>query len=407
MGTLDTRPTTTIDPIFIPSSIRRGANVLFGLAERDALEHFRLNQSKLSRLATNLAQSINPIAVQPHTQWRNLEHDGVRRIAELNDQLMRTLDTSNERVRARLDLLFLNEALETGGNGSWKYYDSLSDKFLTRTEALATATLRLFQNGFFSSEPHTPLRVDTHRLRSISDSELADAFQISHDNQMLGGIGAKHQRLAALADYLECQTEFLDRTATRPGNILNVFSPSNIPLEPLFSFLAKSLTTIWPGNLNNGSPLGDAWPHRALDSDPVLQGIAPIHRITQWLHYAIAPALTDYGFTPISTIELTGLPGYRNTGLLVDVGVIIPRNPALFSSPHLLGDEAIVELRCLTISAMDRVLLSIHQHHNLSHDSCPMAKLNGLFWHAGRTKAAELRPDGSPPFVVKDQGVPF
>lgn len=408
MEAQQTQHAREVDPVFVPSSIRRAARALFNLAQLGELEHFELHAATLDTLVKDMTRGLEPAQVAPHTQWRNFEQDGIQRIAAFNKQLSSSLSTPMDCAQARLDLLFLNEALETGGNGTWRYYDALSDRTLTRTEALATATLRLLQNGFFSAYPEAPFRVDAIRLRQITESQLATSLQISNENQILGGVEAKLARLSTLANYLENTPEFKDRSGSRPGNILNFFRPrADMALEPLFTFLAQSLTSIWPGNTHNGRAIGDAWHHSALKSDSVLQGIVPIHRITQWLHYAIAPALSESGLHSFPTTDLSGLPGYRNTGLLIDSGIIQPRSQDLLSREHLLGDEPIVELRCLTIGVMGRALESIHQQLSLDHDTFPMAKLNGLFWHAGRAKASGLRPGGSPPFSVRDQGVPF
>ena len=58
--------------------------------------------------------------------------------------------------------------------------------------------------------------------------------------------------------------------------------------------------------------------------------------------------------------ELTGLPEYRNGGLLLDLGVIVPmrrRLPAAVGTA--VGDEAIVEWRALTVIALDRIAAAV------------------------------------------------
>ena len=47
---------------------------------------------------------------------------------------------------------------------------------------------------------------------------------------------------------------------------------------------------------------------------------------------------------------LTGLPEYRNGGLLLDLGVLVPQRRRFLRRPHAVGDEAIVEWRALTVS---------------------------------------------------------
>jgi hypothetical protein len=245
-------------------------------------------------------------------------------------------------------------------------------------------------------------------MATISADELCHALQIKSDNPISGGVESRLDRLSLFGEYLKRHAEFLDSKCSRPGNILNVFEPSGSQrIEPLFSFLAQSLTDIWPGNVHKGAAIGDAWFHSALADDTHLRGIVPIHRITQWLHYAIEPVIRDFCHGALETEGLTGLPGYRNSGLLIDRGILVPRDPELAKRVHQLGDEPIVELRALTIGAMDYTLKQVHGMTSMDSSSFPMAKLNGLFWRQGRAIAAKIRPDGSPPFTVIDRGVPF
>ncbi len=401
-------PSYGVDPIFSPSSIRHCSNLLFERALRDSLSHFSLDGRKLDELVGDVVTRADLRTAPLHTQWRNFDFGGVERISQLDSQLSNQLADPIDRAKSRLDLLFLNEALETGGNGSWRYFDSVSGHFISRTEGLATATLRLFQNGFFSSDTHQPCRVDAQRLRAISAEEFRCALQISADNPIAGGVESRLDRLSLFAFYLEAHREFQVDSSVRPGNILNAFSPTGAqPIEPLFSFLAQSLTHIWPGNIHEGKALGDAWRHSALDDDATVKGIVPIHRITQWLHYAIEPVMREFCQGTLQTETLTGLPGYRNSGLLIDRGVLVARDAELAKRTLHLGDEPIVELRALTIGAMDHVLKQVREAASMDSASLPMAKLNGIFWRAGREIAAAVRPDGSPPFKVMDQGVPF
>ncbi len=52
---------------------------------------------------------------------------------------------------------------------------------------------------------------------------------------------------------------------------------------------------------------------------------------------------------------LTGLPEYRNGGLFVDLGVIVPRRSDIRATVHAPGDAVIAEWRALTeVSARDQ-----------------------------------------------------
>ena len=53
--------------------------------------------------------------------------------------------------------------------------------------------------------------------------------------------------------------------------------------------------------------------------------IVPFHKLSQWLAYSLIEPLEEAGVAVTRIDELTGLPEYRNGGLLVDLGVIRPR----------------------------------------------------------------------------------
>ena len=93
--------------------------------------------------------------------------------------------------------------------------------------------------------------------------------------------------------------------------------------------------------------------------------------------------------------ELTGLPEYRNGGLLLDLGVLSLRDPALAAAPLPVEHEAVVEWRALTVALLDR--LADRVRVRLQRPDLPLARiLEGGTWAAGRRVAAELRPRWRP-----------
>jgi hypothetical protein len=105
---------------------------------------------------------------------------------------------------------------------------------------------------------------------------------------------------------------------------------------------------------------------------------------------------------------LTGLPEYRNGGLLIDSGAIRPRQAALFAQKFMPGDEPIVEWRALTVMALDEIAERVRLHFGLDAERLPLVKvLEGGTWFAGRSMAAERRPGGGPPIAVISDGTVF
>lgn len=122
--------------------------------------------------------------------------------------------------------------------------------------------------------------------------------------------------------------------------------------------------------------------------------------------------------------NMTGLPEYRNGGLLVDFGLLKPRIPDLMKSfsldvpasgelPSLLqlppfhaSHSAIVEFRAVTIIMLDRIAQGIRQKVGFEL-SLPQVLEAGT-WKAGREIAKKLRPDTSgPPFGIVTDGTVF
>src|SRR5258708_18125614 len=103
------------------------------------------------------------------------------------------------------------------------------------------------------------------------------------------------------------------------------------------------------------------------------------------------------GVTVIDVDGLTGLPEYRNGGLLIDMGVIVPRAPLDPAVPHEVASELIVEWRALTVALLDRLREATRRHLGLATFSISQL-LQGGTWSAGRAVALERRPPhGLPP----------
>ena len=108
------------------------------------------------------------------------------------------------------------------------------------------------------------------------------------------------------------------------------------------------------------------------------------------------------------TDALTGLPEYRNGGLLIDCGVIVPRDPRDLARSWKPGDEFVVEWRALTVTLLDELATLVRQRLGKTADELPLACiLEGGTWAAGREVAAELRGDGAPPVNIDSDGTVF
>jgi hypothetical protein len=105
---------------------------------------------------------------------------------------------------------------------------------------------------------------------------------------------------------------------------------------------------------------------------------------------------------------LTGLPEYRNGGLLIDFGVLTLRDPTEAAKKHDAASPLVVEWRALTVALLDEIAVRLRAKLGLSAEALPLAKvLEGGTWAAGRRIAREKRVDGGPPLSIISDGTIF
>ena len=104
---------------------------------------------------------------------------------------------------------------------------------------------------------------------------------------------------------------------------------------------------------------------------------------------------------------LTGLPEYRNGGLLLDGGVLAFKDPAMAQQTWQAGDELIVEWRALTVALLDELAPLVRNQLGLTPQQMPLAcVLEGGTWATGRVLAQQLR-GGTPPLNIQSDGTVF
>jgi hypothetical protein len=133
----------------------------------------------------------------------------------------------------------------------------------------------------------------------------------------------------------------------------------------------------------------------------------PLHKLSQWLTYSLIEPLEIAGIRVCGVDELTGLAEYRNGGLFVDMGVLLPRDTAAWSQSYTVSDPFVVGWRALTwrCSIASRRWFA---SGSASPEAFPLAcMLEGGTWAAGRLIAQERRADGGPPFCILSDGTVF
>jgi hypothetical protein len=408
-----------------PLAIRARCENILEKGFAGELEHFAIEMTEMPRVIDEVVavtQSNYPtLAVPVHGRINHFRAGGIDRVAALEAKLAPL--SYDEKARAWIDLVMVSVLLDAGAGDRWRFREPGTNLEIARSEGLAVASMHAFEAGLFSSDPEQPLRVDAAGLRALDPDRLAAAFQVSDDNPLVG-IEGRIGLVRALGDALAASP--LIFPSERPGGLLDHFlwiaiesrAPSGsmtravaskVDAPSVLLALLEGLGPIWPGRVElGGVNLGDVWPHRAAGGTGPSAGLVPFHKLSQWLAYSLFEPLTRAGLTITQAGALTGLPEYRNGGLLIDLGVLVPKHARVRDVVHAPGDEVIVEWRALTVALLDRVAEGVREKLGKSPAELPLASiLEGGTWAAGRAVAARLRADGSSPLRIKSDGTVF
>jgi Protein of unknown function (DUF1688) len=386
------------------AAVRERCAIVFAAAERGETRHFRLAPERLDdaveRVVAVTRRRYPDLVVPFHSRWRHFDVGGIDRA-----RLIAPDADPVERARAKLDLAIVSVLLDAGAGAGWQYREVETGLVICRSEGLAVASLRAMEAGLFSSDPSRPWRADAAALAALSAKRLGKAFQHRLDNP-LSGLEGRAMLLRHLGSAIALQPRIFGSPA-RLGNLRDYWSPwrSGLPAAAMLSLVLHALGKIWTGRLSlDGVPLGDCGRHAAVPGD----GIVPFHKLSQWLTYSLIEPLDEAGFRVTDIDGLTGLAEYRNGGLFVDCGVIMPRDEGLLGRPLDPLSEPVVEWRALTIALLDRLADRVRAALGVSPAAFPLAKvLEGGSWAAGREIAAELRPAGDAPLMIASDGTLF
>lgn len=396
-------------PLLSSTAVRERCRVVTARAEAGLSPFFTWHAEQLLPCAEYVAQTIRlnypDLDVPYHSRWRHFEAGGRDRWGVLAGT--HGLDGDRlERARVAVDLVIPSVLLDAGAGAEWRYRDVAGGMELGRSEGLGVASLALFASGALSADPASPLRCDAAALQRLTPEVLATVFQVGPANPLVGleGRSALLQRLGAVME----ATPAVFGTPARAGTLVDYLLAHAIDGKLAASFvlgtLLRALGPVWPGRVVlQGVPLGDCWAHPALED-----GLLPFHKLTQWLTYSLLEPLETAGLTITGLDELTGLPEYRNGGLLLDFGLIRPREERFWRHAWTVDAPPIVEWRALTVIGLDRLALAVRELLGLTPEAFPLARvLEGGTWSAGRRIAAQRRTGGAPPVKLISDGTVF
>jgi len=411
---------------------------MLALAQGNALADWRVDMDRLPATADFVAGVVRnryPGLDPPvHARWRHFVFNGRDLWQEIVAKS--SWPTAAAAARAAFDLVLTSVLLDAGAGPDWSYLDTTTGLRAARSEGLALASLRWFEQGGLSNDPADPLRVDAEALQRVDTESIHRAFQVTESNPLLGAEG-RAALLNRLGSAVHARSDFFGlEDSPRPGGLFDALARRAgggslpLPAADILAMLLEALGTIWQNRPTlGGVPLGDCWLHPAFGTGvgvetggwvngPTGTGAAtvsgaasryvPLHKLSQWLTYSLLEPLAAAGITVCRIDELTGLAEYRNGGLFVDDGVLVPRDHSAPGHLYAVSDPFVVGWRALTVALLDQIAPLVGSRLGLTTVEFPLAKvLEGGTWAAGRLIARDKRPDGGPPFQISSDGTVF
>ncbi len=390
-----------LDYIFSPACIRDGAKKVFE-ETKAGKTHFSYHPEKLPETVDFVMETINEnypdLNIPFHSRWGHFRPGKTDRSRWLDEKIAQ-LDPL-ERARVKWDLVIPSVLLDAGAGPGWKYYEKETSKEYSRSEGLGVASFHLFMSGALSTDGRS-LQATATGLKKVTPALIEKFFQVSAANPLVG-VEGRTNLLRNLGSALENRTIFKDG---RPGNLIDYLllkHGKTIPATALLRGVLDGLGPIWPGRETlNGVNLGDAWRHSKY-------GLVAFHKLSQWMTYSLVEPLLEAGVTVTGIEGLTGLPEYRNGGLLLDLGVLSFKNKRDLEVAWGPESDLIIEWRALTVFLLDVIGAEVQKRLGKTPQEFPLAKvLEGGTWWAGRKIAAKVRDGGAPPLNIKSDGTVF
>jgi len=396
-------------------AVRVRAREMLRLCETDRLAHWRLDRARLPEIVdftlAVMRENYPDLDIPFHARWRHFAAAGKDRWGEIAART-RWKD-AGARARAEFDLAIVSVLLDAGAGAAWRYREA-DGSVSSRSEGLAIASLDMFAAGLFSDRQDDPLRADASRLAALTARELATGFQVHCDNPLVGLAGRVDLLNRLGRACLDAPEVFARDDSARPGGLFDCLlaganGAASLPGDAILAAVLAHLGPIWPSRLSlGGVALGDTWRHPRIRADDATDGLVPFHKLSQWLSYSLIEPLQRAGVDVADIDGLTGLPEYRNGGLFVDFGALVPKVAAEANAPQTVDSGFVVEWRALTVALLDEIAALVRKRLGLSAEQMPLAKvLEGGTWAAGRRIAAQKRPDGSPPLDIVSDGTVF
>ncbi|CAG8454610.1 5044_t:CDS:2 [Acaulospora colombiana] len=407
-------------------AVRERAKKVYEKAEANALNHFKVDFSKLevvvSKVISLIKRDYKQISdIPPHGRWRHFDVGGCARIQALIERWKVGCDTL-EITRRLLDLFVISVLLDAGAGNVWTYKEPETGNIYSRSEGLAIASLDMFKSGALSASSSQPHQVDAEKLINIRVEDIRLAFQVDENNP-LEGLEGRAELLGRLGYALKSHPEFFKSNDNSVGNKVAVHSykqyqlfchyidylllnstinetDTSVKIDTLWTIVIYGLSEVWPSTRTslNGVSLGDVWPCEVLrspeDNPDSTDHLVAFHKLSQWLTYSLMEPMTKISGISFEGVEqMTGLPEYRNGGLFVDTGVLAvkesdfergieyyKRNATVKSGAEIVPmfevhDPLVVEWRAVTVILLDVVADKVRNALGLSKEQFSLAQV--------------------------------
>jgi len=389
--------------------IRERCGAVMERAKNGKSKHFSVDMTRMKDVfdlvMKTTKQNYPDMKIPYHSRWRHFNEPDVAKLVaswKCDDV---------EKARRMLDLVTVSVLLDAGAGNKWHYLDSHGNR-TERSEGLAIASFDMFKDGIFSSDVALPYRVNSHGLKSLTLKQMQKGFQIDDVENPMVGLEGRWRLLRRLGKALDAHPEYFGSEAPRPGNLVDYVlkhkTGANVSIKVLWKAVIEGFESIWPEHLS-GIRRGDVWCYSPLKQIGVTASdMVPFHKLSQWLTYSLLEPIEQLNIKFEHMELMTGLAEYRNGGLFVDMGVLVPKNPNTVNQEHDAGSELVVEWRALTICCLDALWDLVCAELKTTREAFPLAKLlQGGTWAAGRIIAAEKRADRSSPIKVRSDGTVF
>lgn len=448
-------------PLHDPATTRARCAAILRAVEQDLSPSFKLDRGPLAatadRVAALMLRRWPALDMAPGSCWSDFAAGGVDARAQLEAHLAG--HGAVDLARAQADLAVVSVLLGGSADARWQYTEStpLSAAALPQaapedllalldqaasarpredaapsaphpqaapaqrhqgSAGLAVASFHAFMAGAFATTAGQAQRADAAALRHVDVAALRAIFQSSPANP-LSGLEGRATLLARLGATLQQEAAHdlslglpaQARPALLFDRLTGYGTRHAVRAVDVLGEVLRSLTPIWPTGRNVQSlPAGDVWPHLWAGAtvaggaqDRTTEGWVPLHGPSLRLTHALLEPLRWAGVGVSGLDALTALPDARNGALLVDIGVLVPRDPRLLQRSWKLQDELVIEWRALTLALLDELAVLVRLRLGKTATELPLAGVLECGLRAvGCEIAKELRAGGSASVRVED-----